>query len=952
MEQNDFLSAVLPTQGKYCTFTTKGKVRKNIFVDSLGALYDTNINLSNSGNQTYFALASFDDAGSREASHALFMRSLFIDMDCGEGKAFPTKRAAVEAFNAFMESTGLSALGTPWLLDSGGGVHGYLPFDEDVPVAQWKPVAELFKRSARTKQFPIDMTVTADAARVLRSPGTLNHKYDPPRPVTVKVRGSVFKLADIERILTEQMPESALTHLKPASTALALPGKPPKMEMTAVAKALVGSSVTLFRNIIKRTADGEGCAQLEHYLTKAQEDGMEPLWRGWLSIASKCEDGEKACVKLTKAHPYDEDRMHTKLREIKGPYPCAKFDAENPGLCGNCKHWGKITNPLALGREIRTVTEDTVVERETEEGVRVQYDRPKPPFRFSYGENGGVFYLKPAAGKEKDEELIVVLPYDFFMTRMFRDGRVCQAEFRAVKGDRQFTFAVPTAAITSQTDCLKKLAENNVFASFAGYDAYLYQYVRQSMERASADGNEVMVPPNFGWQADNSFAFGDTVYSPHSPEYNYTYVSDRLANVIRAVEPRGELSEWRKVMEMMRRKQLWGHLAVAGTGFASPLMHFMPAGSRAVTLHVCGKDTGMGKTFAMAVANSINGPHDNYVVPPATSKNTLLQRAGFLGSCHLSVDEITNLQHTSDREFMPQLIFDYSQGQHKLKGSASGNAEVAQELFWEGFQLTTANTPVLEAMMGARAVTSEGEARRVLEWHLQDGYKLTWGPGEAEIAQLIKSHYGVAMRAYAQWLVLNQDATAEIVAATRKAWVQYAAAVDEERYWSSGVGSNVAGFIIAGPKYANIIDIPWEPIMEFWLRDVVNPARAIIGANQSHAMDILNAYIRENNPNFIQVEGSVVMQNLTGNNYAITPHSDRRLIRGRVERNVNPGFEDLYIEAKMLKMHCASLNRGYAAFLKELGTVASVKELQRKDLTAGTKGPSLRVPVVKVTRPI
>lgn len=952
MEQNDFLSAVLPTQGKYCTFTTNGKVRKNIFVDSIDALYNTNVDLSAAGNQTYFALASFDGEGSREAAHAVFMRAIFIDMDCGDDKAFPTKRAAVSAFGAFMESTGLSTLGTPWLIDSGGGVHGYLPLDADATVAEWKPVAELFKRVARAKAFPIDMTVTADAARVLRGPGTLNYKYNPPRPVSVKVRGNVFNLASVAETLATHAPAADLAPLQRTSTALVLPGKPPKADLSPVAKALAGSSVTLFRNIIKRTADGAGCAQLEHYLTNAANDGMEPLWRGWLSIAAKCEDGEKAAIKLTKAHPYDEDRMQAKLREIKGPYPCTKFDAENPGLCTGCAHWGKITNPLALGREIRTTTEETVVERETDAGVRVQYDRPKPPYRFSYGDSGGVFYLKPASGKEQEEELVVVLPYDFFMTRMFRDGRVCQAEFRAVKGDRQFTFAVPTAAITSQNDCLKKLAENNVFASNAAFDPFLYKYVRQSMERASADGNEVMVPPNFGWQADSSFAFGDTVYSPHSPEYNYTYVSDRLANVIRAVEPRGQLSEWRKVIALMRRKQLWGHLAIAGTGFASPLMHFMPAGSRAVTVHVCGKDTGMGKTFAMAVANSINGPHDNYVVPPATSKNTLLQRAGFLGSCHLSVDEITNLQHTSEREFMPQLIFDYSQGQHKLKGSASGNAEIAQELFWEGIQLTTANTPVLEAMMGARAVTSEGEARRVLEWHLPDGYKLTWGPGEADIAQLIKAHHGLAMRAYAQWLVLNQDAAAEIATATRKAWLDYASAIDEERFWSSGVGSNVAGFILAGPKYANIVDVPWEPIMEFWLRDVVSPSRAIISANQSHAMDILNAYIRDNNPNFVQVEGSVVMQNLTGQNFAINPNSDRRQIRGRVERNVNPGYEDLYIEAKMLKMHCATLNRGYTAFLKELSTVAVVKELSRKDLTAGTKGPALRVPVVVVTRPI
>lgn len=945
MEQNDFLSAVLPTQGKYCTFIQKGKVRKNIFVNTLENLYDTNIRLSADGNQTYFALATFDDEGSRESAHAVYMRALFIDLDCGQGKAYPTKRAAVEALNKFMEDTGLSALGRPWLVDSGGGVHGYLPLTVEVPIAEWKPVAEALKRAGRKFQFNMDMTVTADAARVLRQPGTTNFKYDPPRPVVLRQRGDIFDLDAVAELLAEHTPA-----LVPTSTALTLPGVRPQMAMTAVAKALVGTSITLFRNILKRTTEGTGCAQLEHYFTHAQDDGMEPLWRGWLSIATKCDDGEKACIKLTKAHPYDMERMQQKLSEIKGPYPCAKFDSENPGICGNCPHWGKIINPLALGRELKTTTEESVVERETEQGT-IRYDRPKPPYRFSYGDAGGVFYT-PVDKKGEDADAVLVVPYDLYMTRMFRDGRVYQAEFTAIKGDKQITFVVPNAVATSQTECIKKLAENNVIAAHIGYDSYLYQYVRQSMQQASAEGNEVVIPPNFGWQADDSFAFGDKVYSPHSPEYDYEFVSDRLSNVVHAVECRGTLVGWRSVVEMVRRKQMWGHLAIGMTSFASALMHFMPAGTRACSVHVCGKNSGMGKSFALAIASTANGDHEKYKVPANTSKTTLMQRAGFFGSCPTIVDEVTTLQHSSEREFMPNLIFDFSQGQHKLKGSASGNAEIAQELFWEGLMLTSANTPVLEAMMGARQVTSEGEARRLLEWHLPDDYKLVWGPGEFEIAQLLKENYGVAMRKFVAWLVVNQDKAREVTLLARKAWIDYSGATDDERFWASGVGAYIAACILCGPKYADIVDVPWEPIMEFWLRDVVNPARAIINSNQAHAMDILNAYIRENNPNFVQVEGSIVMQNLTGQNFAITPNSDKRAVRGRVERNVTPGYEDLYIEAKMLKVHCASLNRSYSGFIKELGAVASVSELPRKDLLAGTKGPAMRVAVVKITRPI
>jgi hypothetical protein len=81
-----------------------------------------------------------------------------------------------------------------------------------------------------------------------------------------------------------------------------------------------------------------------------------------LSLAQKCDDGQKAVVWLSQLHPYEPERMTQKLREIKGPYPCLKLDSENPGICTECSHFGKITNPLALGRHIETDTQPKQIE--------------------------------------------------------------------------------------------------------------------------------------------------------------------------------------------------------------------------------------------------------------------------------------------------------------------------------------------------------------------------------------------------------------------------------------------------------------------------------------------------------------------------------------------------------------------------------------------------------------
>ena len=61
-------------------------------------------------------------------------------------------------------------------------------------------------------------------------------------------------------------------------------------------------------------------------------------------------------------HPYEPERMNQKLQSIKGPYPCIKMDSENPGICPSCTHWGKITNPLILGRELAVEVEEKEIE--------------------------------------------------------------------------------------------------------------------------------------------------------------------------------------------------------------------------------------------------------------------------------------------------------------------------------------------------------------------------------------------------------------------------------------------------------------------------------------------------------------------------------------------------------------------------------------------------------------
>jgi hypothetical protein len=92
------------------------------------------------------------------------------------------------------------------------------------------------------------------------------------------------------------------------------------------------------------------------------------------------------------------------------------------------------------------------------------------------------------------------------------------------------------------------------------------------------------------------------------------------------------------------------------------------------------------------------------------------------------------------------------------------------------------------------------------------------------------------------------------------------------------------------------------------------------------------------------------MQHLVGG-AAIQPSSAKANVRGRVEYNVTPGHVDFYIEMRLLKLHCADSGLGYEAFVNQLQDNLTVDTV-RKNLLAGTKGPEMRVPCLKITKTI
>jgi len=952
MEPLEFLAAVLPSPGHgyYCTAELSSNKKAHVFVERLEQIEPYKQDWLGKKRDVYFALATFADKGKRTADNAEYLRSLFIDMD-----GYENKKAAAQALSSFLDETGLADFGTPWIVGSGGGLHCYWALKSAVSVAQWKPVAELLKRVCKQFSLAIDNTVTADAARVLRIPGTINYKpkYPQPREVKLLAEGATVDFDAFADKLRSLIGAAAPAPVQ--EEAEVIEGKRP-LSATQTGVQLLANTVSKFKILISRTKAGDGCQQLQHFVEHATEEGMEPLWRAWLSEAKYCADNERATIWLSQLHPYDTDRMHSKLNSIKGPYSCLTIEGLNPGGCSGCKHQGKVTNPLGLARE---VVEDNTAkmievmqidpEAEDAEAQVVKVFRPEPPKGFSYGANGGVFCTRivEEADGNKRKQQIMLLPYDLFVVDLLnRDGEHT-IHMIATRPEGAVDVLIPQRYAVSKDELLKTLAQQNIIAAFgAGNDKNLFEYVRACVEEASTSKRAVKIPGQYGWQEDNSFVYSGKIYYPNGQTRSIPMPD--LANLTRNTRSKGTLEQWRRLPQLLVKRGLHDILGISAIGFGAPLMRFSQMS--ALTFHAGSTASGTGKSLALSLLNSIWGHPIRYRTGKSTSPVTMQQRIGNLNSLPFTSDEITH-KSRHDMEWFPGMVFDLSEGQGKEKSETHHNRERINLVAWSTLALFTSNTNMYDYMSGVRMHTSQGELLRMLEW--TPTLKLNWEPEEEEILKLLHGNHGVAGEKFVGWLVQNQDLCRSIweqtYAMLKKKWRMSG----DERFWAAGCASIVAGCIVASSKYADVVDYPIDAVIDFLFR-LVEKGRHIVRTGARTAEDVLNTFTREHYGSFVVIKrsnGSLLAE--LGSGEQIDRSTTRSKVMGRVEHDIEKrGYVEFFLEEQVIKAHCVAMSFGYEDFKRQIAQAPNhVIKFLRKDMMSKTNGPPMRIRAISVMRP-
>ncbi|MHA1538885.1 MAG: hypothetical protein ACTSXQ_00230, partial [Alphaproteobacteria bacterium] len=365
-----FLNKILPSTGKYCLFTLdrntgKRDDPKHYFFDTIEHLHARILHFNAFHKlEVFFALSSFKDENSRKQTNVHRIKSFWVDVDCGEGKEYPTKRAAIKSLQKAVTAIGLPE---PLIVDSGNGLHVYWALEASVEKAHWGMYASYLKETLLREGLRLDPSRTTDAASVLRPVGTFNKKKE-PKEVKVLLDAAPITFESFSSILNAYVSANRIEVEEPKS-----------YEGNVAHPMLEGmrDEIPAQGKLIE-----ERCAVINHVKAKAG-DVPEPLWRSAIALASFCEEGASIATAWSCGHkdyvanPEGQEQLIASKIEAwreetkDNPPTCAQFDKECPNTCNKCPSYNKVTTPLQLGRKITNKIEiDTNQTEDSKESNR------------------------------------------------------------------------------------------------------------------------------------------------------------------------------------------------------------------------------------------------------------------------------------------------------------------------------------------------------------------------------------------------------------------------------------------------------------------------------------------------------------------------------------------------------------------------------------------------------
>lgn len=695
----------------------------------------------------YFGLGAFkqDDKGgyNRQASNVVALRSLWIDIDCGEKKWI--KHNGVGVYKS--QQDGLRALGA-WLkvtnfpvptlfVSSGTGLHIYWELDRDVPKDEFREYAAIFKGLLRRFNLHADPSRTGEVSSVLRPVGTV-HISSGNTVSILKDTGQIHnwelmknQLESLKIHLQDPTYQIELARAKGYNSAL---GEVPEWLKgdTEETSMEINTQPRSFEVIMrKQEFEGTGCKQLWD-MYQDQNSVPEPMWAGGLSIIKFCVDKDEWAVKFSENYEgFDKDETFKKMEQFKGPRTCAWFNSQNPGVCDQCPHFRQVLqkpnqSPLMLGvqdnRVPTVVTAPIAVATPTgmqQSTIEETFVIPAYPFPYFRNPQGGGIYRQPDADNGETEPTCI-FPYDLYLYDRIGEGSDgiprLWARFHSPRDGVMEMELTPDVIYAEGSSMMTKLANHHIYLTSKEQAKNMGQYLRHQLSDLQAAKAMNQAPKQLGWTDRGTFVLGRTEYTPAGPRMcpaNESVIATMFAKACERVKDYDyRVQTWREIVSgLYGAKDAGIYRLILASGFGT-VLRSRYALEKGGIINLFSEDSGFGKTTLTKVVASIFGDPEPFVLQAkhGATNVAFFETLSYLNSLPLVVDETGQMPVHDLMEF----IHTCTSGKAKLRGSAQVNDVRATLPGWRTFVYSSSNVSIWNKVSEAR-LENEAYIMRVVE---------------------------------------------------------------------------------------------------------------------------------------------------------------------------------------------------------------------------------------------
>ena len=845
-------------------------------------------------------------------------KCLVMDIDVGtDDHKYPSQAEALRNLKQFATSAGLPA---PIVVSSGMGLHVYWPFTNALPTARWAQIAAKLKALAVAKGLKIDPTRTADAASVLRLPGTLHHKGT-PRPVQILRGGECTPAEEIEHRL-----DAALAA---CDVAVQVPSRPPAyLEGFADNTTIHTSPPPGIKAVIL------ACPQMQYAMANAASLS-EPMWYAALGLIRHTREGDKAAHKFSaKDARYSATEVESKLANLAaqdiGPTTCTKFDTINPGVCAGCPQWGKIKSPIVGAKftDYAPPPVAPVVKGAPQPTVTI----PTAPYPYKRLATGVYIDIsvKPKKGEENEIQLtetVKILDHDFYPVRRYRDPyRITETHvWCAVLPLVGMTeIHLPAEAMYDTKKLSQLLSNNGVFVAQNAVNMvgnYMVAYIKQLQRAAVAD----VVYGALGWTDDmQEFVLPHKVIRADGADKVPT-MDQGAQRTVSAVHAAGEMSRQLDLLKFFNHPEYAPNQFAICAALGAPLLYM--TGHHGVIVNMSGKP-GASKSTTLYTCASLWG-HPEKMTLNGTSQGATAQardnRMMIMSNLPLTVDEITRMPPRA----MADMAMSVTQSEGRVRLDTTGTERKTLQGSKSTIMLCTANTSLYSALASDRA-DSTAESVRVFEILFNPQQVHTKAQADTYLSDL-KENYGHIGEAFIAYVIAHRDEVQQQVRTIMQAIDTRMAISGGERFWSAVAAVACAACEIG----AKLGLLPYDVrTLWAWLsREQIPFMRSAMSEQYLHPVSILAEYLETINANMLVLQTASTVQGWHSNMPTIIrqPTSTQLLARHEIDKGL------MWVQKKGFKEYCTRLGHNYTTIIRTLteDKVISNKSIL-KVLGAGT----------------